>query len=97
MKLFRRLLRNIGRLFTEPCPQEREQWSYWEDWAYREKLISAGVRRETVLGVTGRYLNAIGNLVEVYRDGETAETQDPGHAGIMKYHRDRYLQRRKSA
>jgi hypothetical protein len=57
------------------------------DTEYAEKLIASGVRPDRLEGLSGHALDCIGNIVEVYRT--SVEIQNPAHAAIQRYARER--------
>ncbi len=51
---------------------------------YRQKLIAHGVSAAKIADLTIEQLICVGNIVEVYEDGQTVETQNPSHAAILR-------------
>lgn len=54
------------------------------DESYRAKLISTGVLAKHLEGLSSHQLDCVGNLRQVYRDGETMKQRDPARFAIMQ-------------
>jgi len=59
------------------------------DSEYIHKLAASGISPQILENLSSRQLNHTGNIMMIYRDGETQRTQDPAAFEISEYAKKR--------